>query len=148
MKPKTFVLIPALIYIGIAASTLAWSNDMYMSKFDAYSNPQCQNYTIPEHTGESPIYAEPKIVIDNPWNTRREITYKFTMCVMETGKCAIPFSKSISMNPRSKYQHAYRLNMMVDFKNPGDYHYTVTTDITGDVTEHAEKTCGIHVKRA
>ena len=147
MKPKPFVLITALIYIGIAASSIAFAHEAFMSRFDMYSNPQCENYIVVENTGNHPIYAEPQVIIKNPYNGVRNITYTFRMCTLEDGKCATPFTKSVSISPQGTYQHTYRLNMNVNFNKYGDYHYTVSSDITGDVEEHAEKTCGIHVRK-
>lgn len=147
MKPKPFVLITALIYLGLTLETLAFADDIYNTSNGTYGKPNCRNYTFVEDTGTQPITAEPQIFIINDSLSSKSITYTFSTCTIEDHKCAIPFTKSKIIPPGGTYQHTYQLTVNVRYHHPGNFNYKVMTDITGDITEHAEKACGIHIRR-
>lgn len=147
MKPRPFVLITALIYIGIGISGSLFAQDVYKHAMETYSHSNCENFVMYNDGNDNPIFAEPQVLIVNPYNISQNITYTFKMCTVEDGRCAPQYSKNINVPIGGRYQHTYRLNMNVRYKKAGDYHYTVSTDISGDITEHTEKTCGIHVRK-
>lgn len=141
MKPKPFFTLA--IYMGIVASSALFAHEAYSQ---TYSKPECFNFQYVEKMGKFQIEANPSISIKNVRNSSLNITYTFRMCT-EDGYCAREFTKTHEIPAGNNYQHNYRISQWVKYDRYGDYHYTVSVDIAGDINEHTEKTCGIHIRK-
>ncbi len=138
MEPITLA-----VTAGIALSSLLFVQDVMAQ---SYGEPQCLNLQFVEGTGKHPITAFPKVVITNSLNRPMSFGYTFKICA-EDGSCGTTFSKNQTIPSGNTYQHTVELFQTVKFDRHGDYHYTVSVDITGDINEHTEKTCGIHIRK-
>jgi len=143
---RAFKMEPITIGVvaGLTLSSLLFAQDVMAQ---TYGTPQCENVQFVEGKGAQPLTGIGDVMIHNTLNRTANITYTFKICTLEDYSCGTTFTKTHAIPNGNTFRHAMQLQQTVKFGKYGDYHYTVSVDITGDINEHTEKTCGIHIRK-